>query len=418
MSGGDENSFLLHGARCLFDFACPLEEDLSIRNGRIERIVPAPASTKSFKSKDDLVDLNGYLVLPGLINAHDHLEFALYPRLAEPPYRNYTEWGEDIHAKFAAEIEKQKSVPKTVRIMWGAIRNLLSGVTTVCHHNPLLPEMLSPEFPVGVISAFGWAHSLALGGDLRAARARTPEGHPFIVHACEGADDFARGELWQLDSMGLLDKDTVLVHALATDSEGVALIRTRGSAVIACPSSNKFLFNALPDLKNMLRMDRVALGSDSPLTAIGDLLDEMCFAIRECDVSPKQAFDMVTRSAAEILRLQNGEGQIQEGGVADLVVIRDSGVDFSERMRRLSSGDIELVMIGGRVHAISEELYQHLPAHMTAGLELLSVGEMERWVRAPISDLVEITKNALGQTGAMLGGKKISAPVHGVAYAC
>ena len=142
------------------------------------------------------IDLSGFLIMPGLINAHDHLEFALYPRLADPPYRNYIDWGTDIHNKFPETIAKHRAVPKDVRLWWGGIRNLLCGVTTVSHHNPLWPELQREDFPVRVVQRYGWGHSLALGGDLRAARSATPEGHAFIVHACEGVDDEAREELW------------------------------------------------------------------------------------------------------------------------------------------------------------------------------------------------------------------------------
>ena len=38
------------------------------------------------------LDLSGFLILPGLINAHDHLEFALF-RLGKGPYRNFVEMG-------------------------------------------------------------------------------------------------------------------------------------------------------------------------------------------------------------------------------------------------------------------------------------------------------------------------------------
>ena len=109
-----------------------------------------------------MLNLDGYLLLPGLINAHDHLEFGLYPNLGRGPYANSQEWAADIHQNDSAIIAAQESVPKDVRVWWGAIRNLLCGVTTVCHHNPLHAELLKEEFPMRVIRNFGWGHSLAM----------------------------------------------------------------------------------------------------------------------------------------------------------------------------------------------------------------------------------------------------------------
>ena len=169
-----------------------------------------------------------------------------FPEDGNPPYRNYIDWGEDIHSRFPEVIAKHHAVPKEVRLWWGGIRNLLCGVTTVCHHDPLWPELQREDFPVRVVREYGWGHSLALGGDLRQARAATPVGRPFIVHACEGVDEQAREELWELDRLGLLDGSTVLVHGLALDREGVALMRERRASLIVCPSSNKFLFGKTP----------------------------------------------------------------------------------------------------------------------------------------------------------------------------
>ncbi len=168
------------------------------------------------------IDLSGFLLLPGFVNAHDHLEFALFPRMGNPPYRNYIEWGDDIHRRFPEVIAKHRAVPKDLRLWWGGIRNLLCGVTTVSHHDPLWPELQGEDFPVRVVREYGWGHSLALGGDLHQARAATPKGQPFIVHACEGVDEQAREELWGLERLGLLDEFTVLVHGLAIDREGSA----------------------------------------------------------------------------------------------------------------------------------------------------------------------------------------------------
>jgi cytosine/adenosine deaminase-related metal-dependent hydrolase len=334
------------------------------------------------------IDLAGFLLLPGLINAHDHLEFALFPRLAGRVYRNYVEWGEDIHTKFPEVIAAHRAVPKEVRVWWGAIRNLLCGVTTVCHHNPVHPEMLRDDFPVRVVRSYGWAHSPALGGDLRRARADTPEGAPFIVHACEGTDDMAREEVWELEKMGLLDDQAVLVHGLALDGAGAEQLIERGSSLIVCPSSNQFLFEALPDLYVLSSIGNLTLGNDSPLTAAGDLLDEIRFARRFCGVPPRIVWPMVTNAAAKILRLRNGEGDLREGGFADFIAVKDSGQAPAERLLTLTLHDVELVVIGGRVQLSSESMLGRIPPSMRRGLQPLYVDGQVRWLRAPISDLL------------------------------
>ncbi len=389
----------------------PLESargSIHISGGRITAIQSNSSLRRSVHDYTE-IDLSGFLVLPGLINAHDHLEFALHPRLGDPPYGNYIEWGEDIHYKFPEVIAGYRAVPKDVRSWWGGIRNLLCGVTTVSHHDPLLPEMQRSDFPVRVVQQYGWAHSLTLGGDLSVARAATPKGRAFIVHACEGVDARAHEELWTLDKLGLLDESTVLVHGLAIDSEGIALMIDRQASLIACPSSNYFLFRKLPDLHLLSRIPRVALGSDSPLTAAGDLLDEIRFAIHVCKVPPQEAYRMVTTVPAEILRLDGSEGSIRESGVADLIAIRDTGGNAAERLPSLSVDDVELVIIAGRVHLASAAILERLPASATQDLEPMSVGTATRWLRAPVGDLLQRAEEVLGKGEVRLGGKTVRA---------
>ncbi|MGD0098393.1 MAG: methyltransferase domain-containing protein [Terracidiphilus sp.] len=356
------------------------------------------------------IDLSGYLMMPGLINAHDHLEFALFPRLANPEYPNATAWARNIHECFADVIAAHRAVPRDVRLWWGGLRNLLCGVTTVCHHNPLEAELQRQDFPVRVIQEFGWAHSLTFGGDLRGARSAAPHGSAFIVHACEGVDDEARKEIWELDRLGILDADTVIVHGLAIDREGAALMRERGGSLIVCPSSNHFLFGRVPDLAILELAGRLALGSDSPLTAVGDLLDEVHFAERFCGLQSQVAYDMVTAAPAAILHLPAAEGSIRIGGRGDLIAVRDTGCDAAERLHTLSSVDVELVMIGGRVHLASEAVMERLPESVKEGLEPLGVDGAIRWLRAPTQELLRRAEDALGAGNVRLGGKPIRIP--------
>ncbi|MGA2852111.1 MAG: amidohydrolase family protein [Terracidiphilus sp.] len=405
-----QNRQVICGVRCALGPQETTHARVYIAGDRIARILSPLAGSSGAQSDCEQIDLSGFLLLPGLVNAHDHLEFALFPRLGNPPYRNYIEWGDDIHSRFPETIAKHRAVPKDLRLWWGGIRNLLCGVTTVSHHNPPWPELQREDFPVRVVREYGWGHSLALGGDLQQAYAATPEGQPFIVHACEGVDEQARAEVWGLERLGLLDQRTVLVHGLAIDREGVALMRDRRTSLIVCPSSNDFLFGRLPDLSLLSGVEQMALGNDSPLTAEGDLLDEIRFAIRCCGVSASRAYQMVTAIPASSLRLSDAEGSITESGFADVIAVRDAGGSPAERLETLSMPDVEFVMIGGRIQLVSELLMERLPFSQTHGLERLSIDGTTRWLRAPVSAMLEKTEEVLGKGEVRLGRRRVLIP--------
>lgn len=401
---------IVYGGGCAIGPRETIPASVQISGGRVTHILSHRFSSLLTASDCPEIDLSGFLLMPGLINAHDHLEFALFPRLANPPYRNYTAWGRDIHNSFADVIAKHRSVPEDVRLWWGGIRNLLCGATTVCHHNPLETELRREDFPVRVVQEYGWGHSFAFGGDLRVLHAATPEGRPFIVHACEGIDEQARQELWELDRLNILDASAVIVHGLAIDHEGVALMRQRQASLIICPSSNQFLFRRIPDMSLLKGIGNVALGSDSPLTAEGDLLDEIRFATHFCNISPELAYRMVTEAPAMILRLENAEGSIRVSGRGDLIAVRDTNHDAADRLSTLSMADVEFVMIGGRVQLASEAIFERLPSSAKQGLEPLWVDGIIRWLHAPVKELLQKAEQALGTGEVRLGGKPVRMP--------
>ncbi|HEY7387467.1 MAG TPA: hypothetical protein VH640_03090, partial [Bryobacteraceae bacterium] len=142
---------ILKGARIALSATESAVFDLGIKAGRVSLTPP---------QRDSVLDLRGYLILPGLINAHDHLEFNLFPRLGRGPYPNATAWAEDIYHPEVPPIMQHLKVPKAIRLFWGGLKNLLAGVTTVMHHNPYEPEVFGRRFPVRVVRRYGWAHSL------------------------------------------------------------------------------------------------------------------------------------------------------------------------------------------------------------------------------------------------------------------
>lgn len=398
--------FSFTGARCAFTSIDASSASLTTRNGKVETLNSTSCAQQS--PGDSTLDLSGYLLLPGLINAHDHLEFGLYPRLGRGPYANAAQWAEDIHYKDAAIIARHRGIPRDVRIAWGAIRNLLCGVTTVCHHNPLTPPMFDPEFPVKVLRDFRWAHSLSVDGDLAVRLESSVVDQPFIVHAAEGVDLPSSNEFYRLSQQGALHAHTVLVHGLAIPLHAIAPINDCGAALITCPSSNAFLFDRMPAPQLLSGIKKIALGSDSPLTATGDLLDELRFAHTHAGLHEDDLYRMVTDAPAQILALKQGEGRLAPESTADFIATHDRGLSPAATLAQISSQNVELVVRAGRICLASDEIFRRLPEAARAGLELLIVDDQPRWIRASLTDLFLGAAPVMDGDSLLLAGKKVT----------
>jgi cytosine/adenosine deaminase-related metal-dependent hydrolase/ubiquinone/menaquinone biosynthesis C-methylase UbiE len=386
-----------------------VQADLECTDSRIASIRDHATSTSTSATPcaRTEIDLSGFLVFPGLINSHDHLEFALFPRLGRSNYKNFLEWADDIHRPDSSPVFEHRQVPREIRLWWGGIRNLLSGVTTVCHHNPYESSVFEDDFILRVVRDYGWAHSLPMDTEIAPKKQSTPKGHPFLIHLGEGIDERSAQEIFQLHQSGALDEDTVLIHGLALNHLGKKLLRSMRSGLIWCPSSNIFLFGQTHSSSDVQEFPRVALGSDSPLTAQGDLFDEIRFAHEFIGAPVEKLHSYVTQGAADLLRLKNGEGTLRIGAWADLIAVRDTGTSPAESLAALSHADVELVLLGGSVQLASAEMIKRLPSSATMGLQPLCVEGTVRWIRAPLRWLFAETTPHLGDE-IRLGGKRVS----------
>lgn len=351
----------------------------------------------------DALDLSGYMLLPGLINAHDHLEFSLFPRLGKGPYASARDWARDIYRPDESPVREHRNVPKNVRMWWGGLKNLLCGVTTVSHHNPYSSVFTTYDFPVRVVSRYGWAHSFAEEPDVRAKFCETPVGAPFLIHLGEGIDDDARSEFERLVNLRALGARTVIVHGVALTAADHELLQACGGALVWCPSSNLFLLGCTVSPDVLARSPRVALGSDSAISGAGDLLDEIRVAL-SCGVPAERLYDFVTSCGANVLH--DGAGAISVNRSADLIAIRDSGLSPAETLCRSTYSDIELVMVGGRLRMISEELLERWPRTLPRHLEPIYVEGVKRYVAAPVSRLLDAARRELGPE-IRLAGKRV-----------
>lgn len=295
------------------------------------------------RKNEHVENLNAAFLYPGLINAHDHLEMNLYPRLGTPPYQNYVEWAKDIYQPTQAPVKEIEKLSIQTRLLWGGLKNLIAGATTVVHHNPWHRSLGRTDFPVKVLK-IAWGHSLAFEKNI-VKKFPAKRNIPFVIHAAEGIDAFAFSEIPDLLKSGLLKKDTVLIHAVGLNGQSVEIIHDSHASVIWCPGSNLFMFHRTAPIHLLKNNVPLALGSDSTLTGSPTLLHEMQVAAQTDSATGREIFDMVTRIPAEIFHLPSP--LIAVGLPADLFVAPTKKEDYYENLVALRPADISLVMTQG-----------------------------------------------------------------------
>jgi len=304
---------------------------------------------------DRVLDLQGDRLLPGLINAHDHLQLNNLPRLKyRPQYTNFTQWVDDIQPRLSREplFIAHHALPRTRRLLIGGVKNLLCGATTVAHHDPGDDTLQAAEFPVRVLAEQGWSHSLSLDGAaaVTAARERTPDEWPWLVHAAEGTDAAAAADFDALDALGCLRANTLLVHGVALDAARRRRLVEAGAALVWCPGSNEHLFGCTVAVEGLFGQGRLALGSDSRISGERDLLDELRVAAN-CSPLDDAALELlVTERNAQLLRCPD-RGVLRPGACADFVVLP---ADMHLTQARRS--DLRLVVVAGQPRYADRDL--------------------------------------------------------------
>ncbi len=386
---------LITGARVAINGSETVQTTLTTHRGRVS-FHPLKRN-----STNRILSLEGHLIVPGLINAHDHLELNLFPRLGHGPYPNAVAWARDIYHPRESPIREHVAIPKSVRLHWGALKNLLSGVTTVAHHNPPDPHLFSSSFPIRVVQRYQWAHSLTFSLDWKERHQNTPEGAPFLIHAGEGTDEQAEKEIDLLYESSVLDAKTVLVHGVALRKRHLGWLRQGGTSLVWCPSSNMFTLGHSLSPETLKSRIPIALGSDSGLSACGDLLDEARLA--RMWVKAPEIYRMMTSTAARILKLPAGYGEIRNDGPADLAIFPDTGCSPAEC---LVSSFPEMVLVRGRIVLVSERLAQTVRGIVLPTNPFSVAGRPRYFSSSPIGRMVDVAVRYVG-AGFALAGKKV-----------
>jgi hypothetical protein len=297
------------------------------------------------------VDLRDHLIFPGLINAHDHLHVNAVPPLrTHTPFPNSYAWIDAFqeHFKQPAVIDALK-VPKALRMRHGALKNLIAGTTCVAHHDPWHPVFDTPEFPIALLRDYGWSYALGwpgYGPPVQQSFTATAPDRPWLIHLAEGTDATAQNELSQLDQLGCLAPNSVLIHGVGLREQDIDRVIDSGASVVWCPASNHALLGRSIDPRRLSAAGRLALGSDSRLSGARDLLAELSEVANQCELSARELIGLVTDQAARILRMPS-RGSLAPGAHADLVIVEDLGGDAARSLVGIERSQIRAVVRDG-----------------------------------------------------------------------
>jgi cytosine/adenosine deaminase-related metal-dependent hydrolase len=311
-------------------------------------------------------------VMPGLVNAHTHMELAALDRV--PAAESFAAWASRVIAakenltpdvirdgvRRAAERLRESGTVHVADISNFAISaGVLAGAglsATVFNEFIGMDSALFDEWEaelhggnadggarhaVRIAAAGHTPFSTGPGLIKRCARRAADRDEPWSLHLAESADEteylvHGGGPLADLlsdrgiegadvsvpgmrsvpymETLGCLDERLVAVHLVQIDDDDIDLLARRGVRPCLCPSSNLHIAGRLPPAAAMLAAGlRPALGTDSPVSSEGfDLFREMEILL-DAGLDAAILLSMATLHGAEALRLEADLGRIEKG---------------------------------------------------------------------------------------------------------
>ena len=315
-------------------------------------------------------DVQGRVVIPGLINTHIHL--------GETVYQPFLHEGIDLSSyisktnKIATQcttVEGKREIVNTYSLMLA----LKAGTTTICGgrvHDSAIPffmrnvsgYMLMQSPKLGKFYHNFATNFSAMCNELAIERLSSPaiflhslntveesklseikcmfetHGTLLIVHVAETFEletaikqQYDMSSIKLLNQYKLLNERTVLVHGNWIDDVDIALIKKTGAHLVHCLQSNFTVDDSTINYRTIRAIgSHMTVATDGLITnGSFSLLESLraCwmyhnrFAGNNPNILAQQWFDMITVNAAQALGMQSDIGSIEVGKKADLVVL-------------------------------------------------------------------------------------------------
>ena len=371
--------------------------DIKIQNKIFKQIHPNIKSNV----KDESVDCEGLLLIPGFINAHTHIGDSIGKDVTLNSSVN-----KKIHPVFGvkSKILKNTFEPNLANFMKNTCYSMIQkGITTFVDFREggldgvtLLKKVLSDvplrciilgriEFYQGtneikknlpfpkekvkdLTTLLKECHGLGISGanenstsvlnyyskttQLRAIHSSETKQSISVSKKITGISETQRA---------LSLKPDFLVHMTHASKDDLSTVAQKTKGIVICPRANASLAEGIPDIELMQKTGcTIALGTDNVMINSPDMFREMDFlwkvtmGIHKKRINPKEILKMATVNGGKILK--KDIGVIKTGKIADCIFLDKHALDlepmhnpYASIVHRASESAIKAVMIGGKI---------------------------------------------------------------------
>jgi cytosine/adenosine deaminase-related metal-dependent hydrolase len=329
-----------------------------------------------------LHDMGNAVILPGLVNAHAHLELS-DATPAQPPPDSFADWllamvrrggtrtPEQTAAAVATGIEQclrfgvtsvgdiSRAAPLTRPLLARSPLHAVSygevaAMAQRRHNLEMLLEQAADPSAAGANLRIGISphapYSIEPNGFRRCLAAAIDQNLPLATHLAESTDEaefldahtgplrklwtqldgwddhvprFSGGPIRYAQSLGLLDYPTLLAHVNYCDDDELAILAAGKASVVYCPRTHAYFGHPPHRWRDMLAAGiNVAAGTDSCASSPDlNLVDDLRLLHRIAPEVPALAlWEMATLNAARAIGQEAVVGSLEPGKRADLVV--------------------------------------------------------------------------------------------------
>ena len=386
-----------------------------VADGKIMAIAKEGESLPDAASDAVVIDSQG-VIYPGMIDLHNHPDYAFYPLLPiNKKYRDRYEWRRydesyEKRIEFAQELmTRAYYFDLGLEVSrYGEYKALAGGTTSIqgggAINRGLVPGKYGndQELPGGSPPLYGTYVSAVnareeclarniefsrveprvvtsrvdIGSNARewaAMKAELAKG-PLIIHLAEGTSTRMEAEFRNIKASDLLGPGLIAIHGVGLTDAQLGEMAKVGAKLVWSPLSNFMLYGKTANVEAAKRAGlSISLAPDWAPSGSKSVLGELKVA----DLVNKHALnglfsdrdlvDMVTRNPAAAMDWSKRLGQIGEGYLADLIVVDQKLADPYRNLIAAIEENIQMVVVRG------EPLYGDAALMQTARGELNDV---------------------------------------------